>query len=127
MNFTEIIENIVKPNDLKNLSFNFNFFRIERHLHNYNILISYNVNNEINIFETLNWFKYKIKQFSEKNCIKSLKLINWDDTKEFDFDVKYELYIILSIESYEFSKLKNDSDSLNENYIAIIFGKYLLN
>ena len=127
MNLTEIIENIIKPSDLKNLSFNFNFFRIERHLSNYDVLISYNVNDEINIFKTLNWFKYKIKQFSIENCIKSLKLINWDDTKEFDFDVKYELYILLSIKSYEFSKLKIKNQLLNEDNIAIIFGKYFLN
>ena len=125
MDLTTIVENISKPKDLEYLSLNFEDSQIERHMFQYYFIVSFHVNNDINILNLLNWFKYKVKKFSELNSIKSLTLFNWDDTKQYDFERKYELYIMLSIEYYEYVKLK--FNNFDDVYNIAAIGTFLLN
>lgn len=125
MDLTTIVENISKPKDLEYLSLNFEDSQIQRQKFQQYFIISFHVNNDINILNLLNWFKYKVKKFSELNSIKSLTLFNWDDTKQYDFERKYELYIMLSIEEYEYVKLK--FNNFDDVYNIAAVGTFLLN
>lgn len=125
MDLTTIVENIARPKDLEYLSLNFEDSQIERKIYNKRFfIISFYVNDDINILNLLNWFKYRIKKFSELNSIKSLSLYNWDDTKEFDFEKKYELYIILSIDEIDFIRL--NFNNFQDVYVIAAIGTFLL-
>lgn len=125
MDLTTIVENIARPKDLEYLSLNFEDSQIERKIYNKRFfIISFHVNDDINILNLLNWFKYRIKKFSELNSIKSLSLYNWDDTKEFDFEKKYELYIVLSIDEIDFIRL--NFNNFRDVYVIAAIGTFLL-
>lgn len=68
-----------------------------------------------NLYELLKWIKYILSKYNNM-----ITFINWDDTKEFDFQTDYDTFLYFKIENFH-NFLKNIPDDVLQNTLFFEF------
>lgn len=102
-------DQIIKPYFLKDLNYLIDTnFVISTNTHSLELLIKMTIdsNSAFNIFELLKWLKYKFSKIND-----TIKIYNWDDDAEFDFQREYGNYkTYLIFKSIDIIKFINELD-----------------
>lgn len=104
-------DQIIKPDFLNNLNFLIDTnFRISPKTYSLELLIKMTIdsNSDFNIFTLLKWLKYKFSKINN-----AIKIYDWDDDAEFDFQREYGNYKTYLI--FETSNIIKFIDELNNN------------